>query len=177
MHASLSYLTGMKPINETDTRIWQRLILECEEVLSERKIQEDLAPHHLRYVDSKKRSKGHWKRIMYILRILGPEQVAKIGKSDQTGILREIADNPSQSADARVRLPLWKAMREFLSEEGESRVADITAYLEAKGYANLSRQIIESAIRRHAETFGVRTRKRERLVFLKETEESQSDDD
>ncbi len=169
----------MKPIHETDAKIRQVLLSECEEVVAEREIQEELARPHLRYVDSKKRSKEHWKRILYIVRLFGGERVAKIGKSDQTGILREIAENPTQSGDGGVRLPLWKAMREYLLVEGESRVADIAAYWESKDYKNLSRQIIESAIKRHRETFSVRTRKRERVVFLKTTEEglSSSDDD
>ncbi len=114
---------------------------------------------------------------MYILRLFGPDCVAKIVKSDQTGILREIADNPPQSDDGSIRLPLWKAMREYLREEGQSRVGEIQLYLESKGYTNLSRQTIESAIKRHSETFGVRTRKHERLVSLKESEESESSSD
>jgi hypothetical protein len=169
--------TTMKPINETDAKLRQRLLRECEGVVAERGIQEESAPQYLRYVDSKKRNKEHLKRIMYIVRLFGPERVAKIGKSDQTGILREIADNPAQSEDGSARLSLWKAMREYLRAEGESKTADIAAYLESKGYANLSRQTIESAIKRHSETFRVRRRKRERFVSIKETDETQSSSD
>ena len=171
-------IEAMKPVNETDAKIRHRLLRECEGVVAEREIQEELARHHLRYLDSKRRSREHWKRIMYILRLFGPDCVAKIVKSDQTGILREIADNPPQSDDGSIRLPLWKAMREYLREEGQSRVGEIQLYLESKGYTNsyLAKRLNPQS-RGIAETFGVRTRKHERLVSLKESEESESSSD
>jgi hypothetical protein len=167
----------MKPVHETDAKIRQRLLRECEGVVAERGQLEALAPQYFRYIDSKKRVKEHWKRIIYIVRLIGPERAAKIVKTDPTGILREIADNPSQSDDGKVRLPLWKAMREYLREEGDSKVGDIRAYLESKDFTNLTRQTIESAIKRHSETFSVRTARHERFVSLKENEEGESASD
>jgi hypothetical protein len=164
----------MKPVHETDAKIRQRLLRECEGVVAERERLEALAPQYFRYVDSKRRVREHWKRIMYIVRLFGLDRAAKFVKSDQTGILREIADNPSHSDDGNVCLPLWMAMREYLREEGEARVGDIRTYLESKEYAHLSRQTIESGIKRHSGTFTVRTTRHERIVSLKENEEGES---
>lgn len=169
----------MKPVQETYAKIRQRLLRECEGVAAERAELEALAPQYFRYVDSKKRVKEHWKRISYIVRLIGSDRAAKIVGSDKTGILRELAEKPSQSNDRPPRLPVWKAMREYLREEGDSRVGDIRTFLEAADYRNVTRQTIESAIKRHNETFVVRTTRQERIVSLKENEEgeSASDDD
>lgn len=175
------YDLGMKPIPETDIKMRQRLLRECEGVVAERENLEDLAPHYFRYVDSEKHLREHWKRIMYIVRLLGGvDRAAKIVKLDPTGVLREIQENPPQSDDGKSRLPLWKAMREYLREEGESKLGDIRVYLESKEFTDLSRQTIESAIKRHSKTFSVRTARHERFVSLKENEEadtSSSDED
>src|ERR1700688_4409234 len=120
MVASVQYHVHMKPIQETYAKIRQRLLRECEGVEGERKELEATAPQHFRHVDSKKRAKEHWKRISYIVRLIGSDRAAKIIGSDKTGILRELSENPPRSGDGKDRLPIWKAMREYLREEGDS---------------------------------------------------------
>jgi hypothetical protein len=129
---------------------------------------EALAAQYLRYVDCGNQVKEHWKRIVYILRLIGPDRANEIMPSDETGILREAVDNPPQSDDGRAILPLWKAMREFLREAGDSKVGEIQSFLTWLGFENVTRQSIESAIKRHESRFRVRTKGRERIVSLKD---------
>lgn len=167
----------MKSIHETYASIRRRLLSECRKVLSGREEMEALAPQYFRYVDCKKDVNDRWKRIMYILRLIGPERAAEIMRSEVTGILREAVANPPQSDDGRSVLPLWKAMREHLREAGDSKIGEIQAFLTWMGFENVTRQGIESAIKRHENWFRVRTRGNERIVSLKETEQEGSSDD
>jgi hypothetical protein len=177
MVAYLFYTSNMKPAHETYLKIRQRLLRECEGVKCEREELEVLAPQYFRYIDGKKRAKEHWKRILYIVRLIGPARTAKIIQSDKTGILQELAANPAESNDANAKLSLWKAMREYLREEGSSRVGDIQTFLLAVDYKHVTRQSIESAIKRHPETFTSRTSRHERVVSLRENEEGESSSD
>jgi hypothetical protein len=167
----------MKPVQETYASIRRRLLSKCKGVLAEREEMESLAPQYFQYVDCEKHLHEDWKRIIYIVRLIGSDRAAEIIESDQTGILREIAGNPPQSDDASVRLSLWKAMREYLRESGESKVADIRAFLDWLGYENVTRQAIESAVKRHKTEFSARTKGRDRIVSLRVKEDSASSDD
>lgn len=167
----------MKTVQDAYASIRRRLLSECKGVVAGREEMETLAAQYLRYVDCNKQVKEHWKRILYILRLIGPDRAAEIMQSDMTGVLREAVDNPPQSDDGRVILPLWKAMREFLREAGDSRVGEIQSFLTWLGFENVTRQAIESAIKRHESRFRVRTKGRERIVSLRETEEGGSSDD
>lgn len=158
----------MKSVQDAYASIRRRLLSECKGVVAGRQEMDALAAQYLRYVDCDNEVKVHWKRIAYILRLIGPDRANEIMRSEVTGILREVANNPPQSDDASVDLPLWKAMREYLREAGESRVGDIQAFLSWLGFENVTRQGIESAIKRHERTFRIRTKGHERIVSLKD---------
>jgi hypothetical protein len=158
----------MKPVQDVYTNIRQRLLHECEGVRNGRQEMESLAAQYHRYRDLQAEVDSHWKRILYILRLIGPDRAAKVMASDKTGVIREATDNPSQSDDGRADLPVWKAIREYLREAGEARVGEIQSFLTWLGFENVSRQAIESALKRHERTFGVRTKGHERFVSLKD---------
>jgi hypothetical protein len=128
---------------------------------------ETLAAQYHRYRDLQAEVDARWKRIVYILRLIGPDRAAKIMGSDETGILLEATDTPPQSDDGRVGLPIWKAIREYLREAGEARVGEIQSFLAWLGFENVSRQAIESALKRHEGTFRIRTKRHQRIVSLR----------
>jgi hypothetical protein len=167
----------MKPVQEAYAAIRRRLLSKCKAVVSGRDELDALAPQYFRYIDCDKRVKEDWKRISYIFRLIGFERAAEIIQSDTTGILNEIPKQSPQYDELNAKLPLWKAMREFLRESGEAKVGDIRAFLEWMDYKPVSRQSLESAIRRHPKEFRVRTKGHERIVALRENEEGGSSDD
>ncbi len=157
----------MKPAQDVYAAIQQRLLHECERVRAGRQEMEGLAAAYNRYRDLKTEVDEHWKRINYILRLVGPERAAKIKALDRAGILSEVKHNPEQSDELRRELSIWRAIREYLRESGDARVGEIQAFLAWIGFRSVSRQAIESALKRHERTFRVRTSSHERFVSLK----------
>jgi hypothetical protein len=158
----------MKSVQDVYISIRQRLLHECEGLRNGRNEMESLAAQYHRYRDLQAGVEAHWKRILYILRLIGPDRAAKIMGLDKTGILLEVKDNPPQSDDAHAELPVWMAIREYLREAGEARVGEIQSFLAWLGFESVSRQAIESALKRHEGTFRVRTKGHQRIVSLRD---------
>lgn len=167
----------MRPVQSIFAKVRHRGLSKCKGVRAERRTMDALAAHHFRYVASEARHEEDLKDLTYMLRMVGPERAAEMIEADPTGVLRELRDNPKQTDDVNARLSVWKAAREYLRVAGDSKIADIRAFLEWLGYENVSRQVIESAVERHRSEFGIRTVGRDRVVSLKEKERESSSSD
>lgn len=72
-----------------------------------------------------------------------------------------------EAEELKSQLPLWEAMREYLSYVPEARIGEMEEFFQGIGFAEGNRQAIESALKRHPETFKTRKQKREKYIALK----------
>ena len=76
----------------------------------------------------------------------------------------------------RATLPLWQAMREYLSFVPEARIAELEDFFQQISFAEGNRQAIESALKRHPKVFRTRKKKREKFIALNEQRERENTD-
>lgn len=145
------------------TRLRQRLLHECQGVEVKRGKMGDLAAAHHEWVDLDRQLKLSCQKIVTILGLLGPMHT---GQSMTASGARCLAEFPPPE-DLRKTLRLWKAAREYLRMAGESKVGDIQDFLNWIGLEDVTRQAIESALKRHSEVFVVKRKGREKYVALK----------
>jgi hypothetical protein len=124
---------------------------------------EQLAAAYFRYMDLDRQFETSRHRTSIILGLLGPAHVAETMGAIGADCLAEF---PAPE-ELRKKLRLWRAVREYLRMAGESKVGDVQEFLNGLGMENVTRQAIESAMKRHADWFEITKKGHERYVKLK----------
>jgi len=125
----------------------------------------NLAAAYHRYVDLEQTLEARRERIMNIVRLMGHDRAKATMRASKSSDSAETLPTTEQWREKL--LPLWKAVREYLSVAGEARVGEIQRFLTWLGWQHVSRQAIESALKRHGGTFRVRTTGKQRIVALR----------
>jgi hypothetical protein len=150
----------------------KRLIHECENLQKVTKEMDSLAEAYNRYVDLRNEQIRREKRMERIMAVIGNK-----GLEDAMSTTKNQGDSVALSykmvdVDAlREDLSVWEAMKEYLHYVPEARIPEIEDFFIGALGVNLTsvnRASIDSALKRHPETFRVRKQKREKLISLKE---------
>ena len=155
----------MKTDQDVYARIQQRLVHECESAREIQRAMTKLAAAYNRYVDLDRSLRTRRERILNIVRVMGPDRARATMKAVKGSASAEAL--PTENQWREKLIPLWKAAREYLRVAGESRVGEIQGFLTWLGWQFVSRQAIESALKRHKKTFRVTTKGHERTVALR----------
>ena len=116
------------------------------------------------------------KRILELVGVLGDKYVEFAGGA---GLLRTGQEtlNFGSPKEMQRDTPLWIAMREYLRNTSEARVSEIQDFLQILGVPDVGRTAIESAVKRHSDTFKVIKRGHDRWIALrKETDAASTKD-
>jgi hypothetical protein len=148
----------------------QQLVSECQRVQAIRNEKRKYADAYNRYVALQRELQERATRIDELAGMLGPEGVLKAELEDQTDAIGDTLEVHTAIAQLRSELPLWKAVRWYVAYSGEARINDVILFLQALGVESANRNAIESALRKHPETFSIRTTKREKYLSLKGAE-------
>jgi len=127
----------------------------------------ELASAYNEFVDLKEQLAAYTEQLNNLKGVLGPEHFRKIQAEDATDIIGNTSEISPSPATMREQMPLWLALKEYLSASGECKVGEAEDFLCWLGFPNVRRQSIESALRRHPETFRVRKVGREKFISLK----------
>ncbi|SRR6266849_4274400 len=144
----------------------ERINQEYHQLKAIRKEMEKLASAYNRFTDLAEQKRQREQRIRTLMGLL---------PYDQHGVPISDIDfvQAGESHIRRVRalkqeLPIWKAIREYLRVTRSAKVAEIGSFLVAVGFMrNVSRQAIESAVKRHPQSFRLAKRGKDKLVSLK----------
>ena len=140
---------------------------ECKSIAASRvRIRADIEAYH-RVVDELEQVSRREKRVNSILGVFGLAEVARIHEADSdltVAIDSATTVSPKQLRDS---LSLWEAMKEYLQYVPEARIAEMEDFFEGVQMPNANRQAMESALKRHPETFKIRKDKREKYISLK----------
>jgi hypothetical protein len=130
---------------------------------------EKLSWAYHRYLDLDSETEASGRRMTYLIGLLGPDRVEEMMAVDEGACLRETLEaHPSSPRELREKLSVWRAVREYLRVvPGQCKVGDIQAFLSWLGMRNVTRQAIESALKRHSDWFNVTKKGHERYVELK----------
>ena len=158
---------AMKTPAEVYVRLQQRLVHEARSMRSKRNQMKKLSFAYNRYVDLDREIDTVRHRISIIVGLLGPDRVAETVKIDSTACLGETLGLLRPPQEARERLTLWRAVREYLRVVGEAKIGDIQEFLDWIGLQDFTRQALESALQNHENEFEVSKKGRERYVSLK----------
>jgi hypothetical protein len=148
----------------------QQLVSDCQRVLEIRNEKRKYADAYNRYVAFQRELQERATRIDELAGLLGPDGVLKAELEDQTDAIGNTLEVHTAIAQLRNELPLWKAMRWYVAYSGEARINDVILFLEALEVEGANRSAIESALRKHPETFSIRRAKREKYLSLKGAE-------
>jgi hypothetical protein len=165
----LLYRLSMPLLTDAQRAIKQRLLAACERVREIRTEQEKLASAYERYNILQRELKQQEKRIDRLAGLIGPNLFLAAELEDKSNVIRDTVETHTGIEQLRNELSLWEAMTEYLSYAEESRIQDIQTFLESFGLA-ASREAVESALKRHPETFKTKKRGGTKLVSLKKGE-------
>lgn len=150
------------------SRLQRRLIHECGNVRLLQERMKELSSAYNQYVDLDDQLQESEKRLSYIIRLFGRDRLFETAKADDATCLREIFESESFAQKQPEELSLWRAIREYLRETpGKSKVGEIQDFLIWLGRTNVTRQAIESALKRHGDWFKVTKQGHNRYVELK----------
>jgi hypothetical protein len=158
----------MNPTPDYQTLLLRRLRHHSHGERSVALEMEELSAAYNRYVDLEGQLKEHRKRKSYITRLLGPERVAKATNLDSAEFAAKGSEATPPQRAPQERLPLWRAVRECLRVAGKSRLSDIEAFLNSLGSKRITRQAVDSALKRHADWFKVTKERHTVYVDLKD---------
>ena len=159
----------MRTPRDVATELQQALIEQCQTARSIRAEMDALFPQYYKYRELDRHLEESRRRISHILGLLGPDQVEATVQIDRTECLLEVLKDHRSPQELREGIRLWVAVREYLrAVPGESKVCDIQKFLNWIGMKNVTRQAIESALKRHSDSFDVSRKGRERYVAVKE---------
>jgi hypothetical protein len=152
---------------EIGERMRQRLLHECKSIAASReRIKSDIEAYH-RVVDELEQVAKREKRINRIVGVFGEKECERLeeeNKELRSAIFDATAIHPSRLRDS---ISLWEAMNEYLQYVPEARIGDMEEFFQAVEMENANRQAMESALKRHPETFKIRKDKREKYISLK----------
>ncbi len=156
----------MPSVADTVELMKQRLAHECATLAKIRKELKELAPAYYRALDLRQQLDVTGRHIRYIVKVLGSGEILK--QCGEAAILQdEVAMTSTPEGEMSDDLPLWRYVKEYLRVASEARIAEIQLFLKAVCRRSVSRQAIESAIRRHPGTFRVKKTVSEKYVSLK----------
>jgi hypothetical protein len=149
----------------------KRLIHECENLQKATKEMDSLAEAYNRYVDLRNEQIRREKRMERIMAVIGNK-----GLEDAMEATKDHGNSVALSFKMvdvdtlRYDLSVWEAMKEYLHYVPEARIPEIEDFFGFLGvkFESVNRASIDSALKRHPETFKVRKQKREKLISLKE---------
>ncbi len=133
----------------------------------------ELAAAYNEFLDLRAEKTRRKQRMERLLALTGPwDWHSQSGDADYTEreaqrITSMYATNATEFEKWRAHLPLWEAMREYLSFVPEARIAEMEQFFHHIGFSEGNRQAIESALKRHPTVFRARRRKREKYLSLK----------
>lgn len=164
---SMSYSDLMPDRFEIAERMRQRLLHECKSIAAGReRIKADIEAYH-RVRDEMEQIAAREERVKSVLGVLGLHESSRIIE-EEAELARAINDTLTFSPkQLRERLSLWEAMREYLQYVPEAQIAEMEDFFEAVQLPNANRQAMESALKRHPETFRTRKDGREKYIYLK----------
>ena len=166
MVLNLLYRLAMPLLTDAQRAIKQRLLAACERVRELRTEQKTLASAYERYNILQKELKQQEKRIDRLAGLIGPNLFLVAEIEDTSNVIGDTVETHTSILQLRNELSLWEAMVEYLSYAEEARIQDIQTFLESFGIT-ASREAIESALKRHPETFKAKKRAGTKLVSLK----------
>ena len=151
---------------DTFNALQQRMIHACKRVEKIRERMDLLAAPYHEFLDLKEQLEEYTKQIDQLKGVLGPAfyEAMRTDKTDAIGNVSEISPTWKE---IRESMPLWVALRVYLSAAGEARVGEAEEFLNFLKFPNVRRQSIESALSRHKNVFRVRKRGREKFISLK----------
>jgi len=166
----LLYRLTMPLLTDAQRAIKQRLLAACERVRELRIEQKTLASAYERYTLLQKELKQQEKRIDRLAGLIGPNLFLAAEIEDTSNVIGDTVETHTSILQLRNELSLWEAMVEYLSYAEEARIQDVQTFLESFGIT-ASREAIESALKRHPETFKSKKRGGTKLVSLKKGSE------
>ncbi len=152
---------------EITERLRRRLLHECKSIAASReRIKADIDAYH-RVIDEMEQVSRREKRVNSIVGVLGLDELARI--YDKESELRSAINSAATVSPAKLQnsLALWEAMKEYLQHVPEAQIAEMEDFFEAVKMPNSNRQAMESALKRHPETFKIRKDKRDKFISLK----------
>jgi hypothetical protein len=165
----LLYRLAMPLLTDAQRAIKQRLLAACERVRELRTEQKTLASAYERYNILQRELKQQEKRIDRLAGLIGPKLFLAAELEDPSNVIGDTVETHTSILQLRNELSLWEAMVEYLSYAEEARIQDVQTFLESFGIT-ASREAVESALKRHPETFKSKKRGGTKLVSLKKGE-------
>ena len=104
----------MKPPAEVYVCMQEALIQKARSLRSKRSEQRKVAAAHNRYLDLDDEIDSLSHRMHCALGLFGPDRVAHTANADGTHCLRDALQGLRTPENARERLTLWRAVREYL---------------------------------------------------------------
>lgn len=162
------YAHRVPSIDAIKASMEQRLGHECKRLREIRDEMEELREPYDRFLDLQQEERKRERRAERILGVLaGPSDEDSLSSDD----LVLAADLPPAGA-LRHEVKLWEAMKEYLHYVPEARVIEMQDFFQRSvQIMNSNRYAIESALRRHPETFTIRKKGREKFISLKQGKE------
>jgi hypothetical protein len=166
---------AMPTVGDIQASMKHRLIHECGRLQEISKERESLAAAYNRFLDLTEEQIRRQRRVERLVAVFGKDDYLKIAlgqpgpAGEGTGPIIEAL--PPDFDTLRDSLPLWEAMKEYLHHVPEARIAEVEEFLgypHGMGIEGVNRQAIESALKRHPETFKTRKKGREKFISLKE---------
>jgi len=135
------------------------------------KRMKELASAYNEFLDLREEKARRKQRIERLMALIGPwnwhSDKADYTNHDAQRITGMYANNATEFEEWRAHLPLWEAMREYLSFVSEARIAEMEGFFDHIGFEEGNRQAMESALKRHPSVFKTRRKKREKYLSLK----------
>jgi len=154
-----------------ETLMRDRLHHEVSRVQFVEKRMKELASAYNEFLDLREEKTRRSQRIERLMALIGPwdwhSDEADYTEREAQRITGMHATNATELEEWRAHLPLWEAMREYLSFVPEARIAEMEVFFDHVGFEEGNRQAIESALKRHPSAFKARRKKREKYLSLK----------
>ena len=164
-------LSQMPTPTEVEQSMKQRLLHECERLSAIYQEKDQLAKAYNRFLDLAHEQIRRERRLQRIVAVLGAEKYVLLACNETNE--GPISSRMVMDADTlRDSLPLWEAMKEYLHHVGECRIAELEEFFDKNlgvNFPGANRQAIESALKRHSETFKTRKKGREKYISLKDS--------
>lgn len=141
-----------------------RLRHECARIGAIRSRMKELASCYNEYLDLREEETSRRQRAERIVAVIGPYDFESYSLAAQEPARAYLSKSPEE---LRSGLPLWEAMREYLSYVPEARIGEMEEFFQRAGLAEGNRQAIESALKRHPKVFSTRKKKREKYIALR----------
>jgi hypothetical protein len=148
-------------------RMKQRLLHECKSLAASReRIKADIEAYY-RVKDELESMERRERRIKRILGVFGPESLRELYEHDERLPKALGAAFDYSPEELRDNLSVWEGIREYLEHVPEARIAEMESFFQAANMPNANRQAMESALKRHPETFKTRKDGREKYISLR----------